>query len=322
MTNKNQIAIFYDHPEWFKPMFEELDRRNIPYDRQIAYEHYFDPAERISPYKLILNRMSPSAHTRGHSNSLFYTLDYMAYLNDIGANVLNGYNAYVYEFSKSKQLNLFESLSVRYPRSSVINHASQARKVADLTYPVIIKPNIGGSGSGIREFSTPDELDIAAADGDIDLGIDQIALLQEYLPARDNSIIRVEILNGEFLYAIRLHLDSEPTFNLCPADYCDLPSEQNQDEDHLDDGVSGRKVLVEGYTPPTDVIKTVEQIIKAAHIDVGGVEYLINDRDGEIYYYDINACSNFVADAPNVIGFDPFPKLVDFLIQQSGLEVN
>ena len=29
--------------------------------------------------------------------------------------------------------------------------------------------------------------------------------------------------------------------------------------------------------------------------------------------YDINALSNFVADAPNVIGFDPFVRLVDYL---------
>jgi hypothetical protein len=29
--------------------------------------------------------------------------------------------------------------------------------------------------------------------------------------------------------------------------------------------------------------------------------------------YDINALSNFVADAPSVIGFDPFERLVDYI---------
>ena len=317
MTNR-KIAVFYEHPEWFKPMFTELDKRQIPYDHLISHEHYFDPTERSSPYALILNRMSPSAHTRGHKNAIFYSLDYMAYLKDIGAQVINGYNAYVYEFSKSQQLNLFENLGIRYPKSIVINHASQATNLNSLTYPVITKPIIGGSGSGIQKFSTPKELNSAVADGHIELGIDHIALVQEYLPARGNSIVRVEILNGKYLYAIRLHLESEQTFNLCPADYCDLPSNNNQN--NLDDGVSGRKALVEAYIPPPDVINTVEEITKAAHIDVGGVEYLVNERDGEIYYYDINACSNFVADAQNVIGFDPFHKLVDFLVQKSGLE--
>ena len=50
----------------------------------------------------------------------------------------------------------------------------------------------------------------------------------------------------------------------------------------------------------------------AAGIDVGGIEYMIDDRDGQLVYYDINALSNFVADAPNVVGFDPFARLVDY----------
>jgi hypothetical protein len=29
--------------------------------------------------------------------------------------------------------------------------------------------------------------------------------------------------------------------------------------------------------------------------------------------------SNFVADAPNVVGFDPFPRLVDYLVQRAGI---
>ena len=44
--------------------------------------------------------MSPSAFTRGHIQGISYALQYLAYLKDIGANVLNGYDTYVYEFSK------------------------------------------------------------------------------------------------------------------------------------------------------------------------------------------------------------------------------
>lgn len=324
MTNNNKhpnsqpIAIYYEHPEWFKPLFADLDRRGVAYDRLLAYEHHFDPVERHSPYALIVNRMSPSAFTRGHSQAIFYTLQYLAYLKSIGANVLNGYDAYVYEFSKAQQLNLLAGLGLPYPRARVINHPSQAPVAAEgLTYPVIIKPNIGGSGAKIERFETPAALQEAANTGAIDLGLDSLGLVQEQLPARGSSIVRVEVLNGKFLYAIRLYLTSETSFNLCPADYCDLP--ENQAADGLADGVSGRGLLIEGYTPPPAVIEAVERITAAAHIEVGGVEYLVNDRDGEVYYYDINALSNFVADAPNVIGFDPFPRLVDFLLARAGL---
>ena len=43
---------------------------------------------------------------------------------------------------------------------------------------------------------------------------------------------------------------------------------------------------------------------------------MVDDRDGTRVYYDINALSNFVADAPRVVGFDPHARLVDFLESQ------
>lgn len=304
------IGVFYEHPEWFEPMFRELERRGVAFERLHAHRHRFDPLERATPHSLVVNRMSPSAFTRGHAGAIPYTLEYLAHLEDIGANVLNGLAAYRYEFSKARQLGLMARLGVRHPRARVINHPSQAPAAAEgLAFPVIVKPNVGGSGAGIRRFETVQELREVAAAGTIDLGLDGVALVQEHLPARDARIVRVEVLNGELLYAIRLRLESPTSFNLCPADYC-RPGE---------DGGAAES-LVEGFTPPREAIETVQRLTRAAGIEVGGVEYLVNDRDGQIYYYDINALSNFVADAPNVVGFDPFPRLVDYLLARAGLE--
>ena len=128
--------------------------------------------------------MSPSAFTRGHTEAIFYTLQYLAHLKQIGANVLNGYDAYVYEFSKARQIGLLHRLGLPYPRARVINHASQASAAAEgLTFPVIIKPNIGGSGAKIVKFNSPQDLRTAAEGGFLDLGIDHTALVQEYLEA-------------------------------------------------------------------------------------------------------------------------------------------
>jgi hypothetical protein len=120
----------------------------------------------------------------------------------------------------------------------------------------------------------------------------------------EQRITRVEILNGEFLYAIRVPVPAEG-FNLCPADLC-----------HPGDGAD--TPAVEAWRPSTQVIADVLRITAAAGIEVGGVEYLVDDRDGQIFYYDINALSNFVADAPRVIGFDPFEHLADFLRREAG----
>ena len=102
------------------------------------------------------------------------------------------------------------------------------------------------------------------------------------------------------------------TFDLCPADICQTSTGSRLDNAcAVETSKAGLKV--EAYTPPTDVMQSIERIVQAAKIDVGGIEYLVDDRDGHIYYYDINALSNFVADAPRVIGFDPVQNLADFL---------
>jgi hypothetical protein len=78
-------------------------------------------------------------------------------------------------------------------------------------------------------------------------------------------------------------------------------------------GAANAGLTVEAYTPPHELVVAAEMISRAAQIDVGGIEYLESSRDGEIYFYDINALSNFVADPLKVIGFDPTVSLVDSL---------
>ena len=47
----------------------------------------------------------------------------------------------------------------------------------------------------------------------------------------------------------------------------------------------------------------------------------VDDRDGVAKFYDLNALSNFVTDAPTLVGFDPFVSLVDYIEQRAGLQV-
>jgi glutathione synthase/RimK-type ligase-like ATP-grasp enzyme len=296
------IAVLYEHPDWFRPLFAELDRRGLPYEPLHAALNVFDPTDRASRYSLVVNRMSPSAWTRGHAHTIFHTLHYLAYLDAIGTPVLNGYEAYAVELSKVRQATLISALGLPYPRTRVIDDPLAAPDAAcDLTFPVLVKPNIGGSGAGIRSFPTPAEL--AAAAPTLELGLDGTGLVQEQLPAEGDSIVRVEILGGEFLYAIRIRLQPG-SFNLCPADYCDP---------------AGLPDPIEAYEPPPEVIEDARRIVLAAGMEVAGVEYLVNARDGRATFYDVNALSNFVADAPRVIGFDPFVQLVDLIAERAGV---
>ena len=299
------VGILYEHPQWFLPLFAELDRRGVPYEPIHAGTLVFDPADHEPRHSLVVNRMSPSAWTRGHTAALHSTLHYLAYLDRIGVPVLNGHDAYLLELSKARQIALLAGLGIAHPRTRVIGHpGAAAAAAAELEFPVVVKPNVGGSGAGIVSYESLDAL----ARAEIELGVDGTALVQEQLPAAGDAIVRVEILDGRFLYAIKLRL-LPGSFNLCPADYCELPG--------IADGVSGRGLPIEAYDPPASVIEDVERIVAAAGLDLGGVEYLVDARTGEPTYYDINALSNFVANAPEVIGFDPFVQLVDLIVERA-----
>jgi D-ala D-ala ligase C-terminus len=313
------IAIYYEQPNWFKPLFAELDRRGVHYIKLHAPEHSFTPASHPEQeYALVFNRMSPSAWNRDHGDQIFYTLGFLEHLQRRGVRVINGLKAYRTELSKAAQLSLLEELGLPYPKARVIHRAQQATAATEgLRWPVVVKPNIGGSGAGVKRFDGASQLAAAAAQSagtpeGLALGMDSTALVQEFIPARDSHIVRVEVLNGRYLYAIKVHITGE-TFDLCPADICRTTTgvELNRAACAIDAPKSGLKV--EGYQPPAEVIADVERIMQHAGIDIGGVEYITDDRDGQRLYYDINALSNFVADGKNVIGFDPFAKLVDWL---------
>jgi glutathione synthase/RimK-type ligase-like ATP-grasp enzyme len=313
------IAVYYEHQEWFRPLFAELDRRATPYVRLDARRHRYAAGDDRVKYSLFFNRMSSSAYTRGNGQGINYTANYLAHLEGIGTPVVNGSKSFAVETSKPLQLSLLASLGLSFPRTAVINNPDDVLAAArEIGYPVIFKPSIGGAGSGIIKYDSADALETALSTGAIDLGFHHTALLQEYVAPRGGHITRVETLDKKFLYAIQVFTTGE-SFNLCPADGCQVPEAA--------DAVSGAELAgaacpveavkkglrVEACIPPEEAIGAVERIARAAEIDVGGVEYIIDDRDGRILFYDINALSNFVADAQRVVGFDPHERLVDYL---------
>ncbi|MBV9494099.1 MAG: hypothetical protein JOZ54_07620 [Acidobacteria bacterium] len=315
------IAVYYEHPQWFRPLFHELDRRETPYVRIDAGQHGFDPASpprNGSRPALFFNRMSPSAWKRGRGAAIFYTHDYLAHIEREGVSVFNGSDAYRFETSKALQLALLSRLGLPAPRTRVVNHPSMLPAASEgLAFPLIVKPNIGGSGAGITRFDHFRELVVASEDPRLGGSIDGTLLLQEYHAPRNRSIVRVETLEYRYLYGIRVHLGDEDGFDLCPADVCKTTDGRELTSAACPVDAVKRGLSVEAYEPPADVIAAVERIAAEARIDVGGVEYLESERDGNLYFYDINALSNFVAQPEAVIGFDPTARLVDALLRRA-----
>lgn len=147
-----RVAVLYEHPEWFVPLFAALERRGLDVLHVNAASLRWDPAARPD-FALLLNRMSPSAHTRGHGHAIHAAGAYIQYVESYGVPVVNGSRQYRLELSKSAQLDLLRQLGIPSPRARVINSAAEAAAAASgLRFPIVVKPNIGGSGAGILRF--------------------------------------------------------------------------------------------------------------------------------------------------------------------------
>jgi hypothetical protein len=316
-VNPIRIGILDEHPEWSRRLIDELEGRGHAVERIDHSSHGYDPRDRRRPWDVVVNRTSPSSHRRGHGRVLFYAEPLLSHLDSVGVPVINPVTSWRFEKSKALQLGLFERLGVRYPRSVVVNGVAPLLQAArDVRFPALVKPNVGGSGALIERFETPADLE-ARATG-LDFGPDGVALLQEYVEPRDGAIVRVEVLDGRMLYAIRI-VRSADQFNLCPADLCRAPVPGPADLLAACPVEAAPVLDITRHEPPREAVEQAVALTRAASIDVGGVEYLVGAADGRLYVYDVNATSNFVADAPRILGFDPFPAFADVIVRAAGV---
>jgi glutathione synthase/RimK-type ligase-like ATP-grasp enzyme len=287
------LSILHEHPTWFAPLFAALDRRGIPYQR-LQSGAAFDPAAPAAPAPLVLNRVSMSAFLREAEHPIFWAGALIAQWESRGARVLNGSAALAIDTSKARQLALLSALGLAIPATRVVHRTPDLLAAADsIGFPLLVKGNIGGAGAGIARYDTREELRAAIADQLVPTSIDGVRLVQEYVPARGGTITRIETLDRRYLYAI--DVAGGGAFDLCPADACG----------------AGSTITMTASQPPQALRDAAEAITRAAQIDVGGIEMLIDDRCGTPRFYDINALSNFVARPLDVLGWDPHETLVD-----------
>ena len=300
-----ELAVLYEHPQWFQPLFAALDRRGVQYEAIALSGHRFDPTDRDPPAPLVLSRVAQSSFLREPEHPIFYAAALLDHWSRCGARVLNGADVLAIDSSKARQLSLIGGLGFAVPKSRIVHRVRDLAGAAqDFDFPLIVKANIGGSGAGIVRYSSREELLTSIDQGTTPTSIDGVLIVQDYVPVRDGTITRIETLGGRFLYAIEVESGGD-NFDLCPADACVAQP--------------GRAAIrMTAVTPSPEIIRASEQIAQAVGLDVGGVEVMIDDRDGVPRFYDINAMSNFVADPLNVLGWDPHDRLVDYL--QSAME--
>jgi len=313
MPSTPDLVVIHEHPEWQKPLFEALERRRVryaPFDlKQAAFTNVQAPTAR-----LYFNQASPSAYVRGHARAVPLALAFMRTLERRGARVLNGADVFALELSKSAQATLLHTLGIDTPRSITFNDVGALRAYErEISWPALLKPDQGGSGARIQVVGSLDEVEaIFAADPTVWLP-DNLFLLQEFLPHdQDQGIVRLEFLGGQLLYAMRVKTHGR--FNLCPSPVCN----PEEGDGICDVPVPAAAPPVEFYPfpeVPAEAVQAATRIVGAARLDVGAVEYL-ETPDGRRVFYDINANSNLRPSVAAASGFDPFQRVVDYLIKE------
>ena len=306
------VVVLFEHPEWQKPLFAALEARGVPYGTFDLKKGSFDPdAPPQAP--LYFNQASPSAYVRGNTRAVPFALALIKSLEQGGARVLNGSAAFSLELSKSAQTALMRRLNIQHPRTLAFNDVETALAHWGNHWPALLKPEQGGSGARMFLLNSPDELIRLLKDSPQLWLPDNLLLLQEYFetdPSR--GIVRMEFLGGELLYAMRVV--SHGSFNLCPSEVCNPESGASHCE-----VPSGAPSKPPDFYPFADVpgsaVEAGKALMAAGVLDVGGIEYL-EAPDGRLVFYDVNANSNLRAPIARAFGFDPFERVVDFLVSQ------
>jgi len=255
--------------------------------------------------------MSASSHTRDHRYAAELTAAVLAWLVRHGRRVVNGPRALDLEISKARQYAALEAAGIRTPKTVLVAGADLIVAEADRHFPgapVILKPNRGGKGLGVRLFHTPEALDAYLAGPDYEAPIDGLHLLQQYIRSPDVLIARAEFVGGRFFYAVEV--DTSDGFELCPADVCAVGDAFCPAGPEEPGAQRAKFTIVDDIDPALKA--RYEAFLAANGIDVAGIEF-IRDGDGAVYTYDVNTNTNYNPDAEARAGRSAMTALARFL---------
>lgn len=276
-----KVFVVHENPDWYAPLGAAFDAAGVPHEQWLLGEGLLDLDE-PPPAGVFWSRMSASAHTRGHPQAKDQARGVLSWLEAHGRRVVNGRRVLELEVSKADQLIALRAAGFDVPRTIAVAGASELAAAArKLPVPFISKHNQGGKGLGVRLFDSHDEFDAYLSSGAYEPPVDGITLLQEYLRAAEPRITRVEVVGGEFIYAITADT-ALGGFQLCPADAC-----------AVDQGPGPDLFAVrEGFDHP--VIGRYLDFARRQGIEIAGFEF-IETADGRLVTYDINTTTNYNA---------------------------
>ncbi len=290
------IHVIHENPSWLPPFAAALDERGLPWRDWDLSEGTIDLSV-PPPEGVFYSRMSASSHTRGHAAAPTLTAAVLAWLERYGRRVVNGSRALDLEVSKARQYAALEAAGITVPRTVAVSGDATAIVAAAGRHfgdgPVILKPNRGGKGLGVRLFS--DSAALAAFLAELppdEAPVDGLWLLQAHIRAPRPVITRAEFVGGRFLYAVEV--DTSGGFELCPADVCAIGDAACPAE-----APAPKFRIIDPGDP--SLIRRIEAFLAANGIEIAGVEF-IRDAAGGAFVYDVNTNTNYNPEAEAAAG--------------------
>jgi biotin carboxylase len=280
-----KVYIIHENDAWVAPLLEALSEQNIPYEQWFISEGLID-LQATPPQGVFYNRMSASSHTRDHRFAIELTGPLIAWLESHGRRVLNNRRATALEVRKFEQYIGLQKHGLQTPRTLAavgIDNVREAAKKLD-QWPLILKPNRGGTGRGVQLFQTPKSLN-EHLESNEEYSLDGVTLVQEYIQPAHGVITRLEFIDGSFYYAVDVEVDG--SFNLCPADVC-----QVGDAFCPAPGAETKKNkfrIRKDFSIPE--IKACEAFLAESGMEVAAIEF-VEDQRGK-FFYDVNINTNY-----------------------------
>ncbi|MFN3200405.1 MAG: RimK family alpha-L-glutamate ligase [Bradymonadia bacterium] len=301
------VHILYENPDWLPPLEAGLKAHNLDY-RLVEVWQGDLPIDQPPPEGIWINRMSPSSHTRGHSESVALMRETLAWLEAHDRRVINGSAAFRLEISKVQQDLALRRHGIQTPRTVAGVGAEALIKLAGtFDGPFITKHNQGGKGLGISLFNNADEFSAYVKSDEFDRGPDGVVVLQQYIKPAGGFITRVELVGDRFLYAMRS--STSDGFELCPSDACQIPKQPVADVCPID---GAAKFSLSPITADDPLVAQYIALCKAEGLEVAGIEF-VEDAEGNRYTYDINGTTNYNSAVGREAGIDGMHELAGYI---------
>jgi hypothetical protein len=315
-----QVHVLHENRDWYAPIAAAFDAAGVPHEQWLLGDGAFaldDPP----PAGVFWSRMSASSHTRGHPHAKDQARAMLGWLEDRGRRVVNGRRVLELEVSKVAQLTALRAAGFDVPRTvAVAGPAELAAAARKMAVPFISKHNQGGKGLGVRLFGSHDEFTEHVSSPGYLAPVDGITLLQEYLQAAEPMITRVELVGGEYMYAISADT-ARGGFELCPADACaagtgPVAGTAAGPVAGTAAGTVAEQVpqpslfaLRDGFEHP--IIARYLDFARRHGVEIAGFEF-IETVDGRLVTYDVNTTTNYNAGIEAVAPRPALPAVAAF----------